>query len=469
MIDLEKFQDEGDNQISPEEYEPIIQDQPVEPVENDDAEEVSEANKKEKDTLAAQKWREVKAQQEAFAKKGRKKTEEMPKVGRGNVAEERMAAIKAQQEAFAQKGVKKAEDKPKVGRGNILAQKMASIMRAQQAFAKKGTKDEMPVEDTDDAEEELNPQEAAEDDINTAEDVDAGDKVENADAGVKDDDTPDAGVKDDDTPEVSKEEIQFVKQVEESAFKTIQPTTPKTPSSKKKVEKSVKKKSSTKKKSMKPNKNITQEEVSKKEERRKSYTNYLRDPSYSTPRKSRDTPAWKLAAQEFGEHLVKKTPTSTPTRGDSSSVKSASPVFYRRRSDTNSEQSPTWKLAARDVLYRQTRRTSNILVQSERNLDFSSQTTTVYTDHSVTPSGTPKWKIAAMDVFSQHPNLPRPDIEGGVSKISISHKKPAASTADDLESKRQMAIEKFVERQMFGREKAAKVAEMEKIVNFHRD
>merc|ERR1719471_1662450 len=89
-----------------------------------------------------------------------------------------MAEIKAQQEAFAQKGVKKAEDQPKVGRGNVLAQKMASIMRAQQAFAKKGTKDEMPVVDPDDAEEELNPHD----------DVDARDESENTDTREKEED-----------------------------------------------------------------------------------------------------------------------------------------------------------------------------------------------------------------------------------------------------------------------------------------
>jgi hypothetical protein len=49
----------------------------------------------------------IKAQQEAFAKKGQKSEDEIPvPVSRGNLAAEKMAAIKAQQEAFAKKGQK---------------------------------------------------------------------------------------------------------------------------------------------------------------------------------------------------------------------------------------------------------------------------------------------------------------------------------------------------------------------------
>jgi len=60
----------------------------------------------------------------------------------GNVAAQRIAMIKAQQEAFAQKGRRRVEDIPKVGRGNVAAEKMAAIKSQQEAFARKGRKGE---------------------------------------------------------------------------------------------------------------------------------------------------------------------------------------------------------------------------------------------------------------------------------------------------------------------------------------
>merc|ERR1712194_800316 len=65
-----------------------------------------------------------------------------PPVGRGNLAAERMAAIKAQQEAFSKKGQKTEGVAPPVGRGNLAAERMAAIKAQQEAFSKKGQKAE---------------------------------------------------------------------------------------------------------------------------------------------------------------------------------------------------------------------------------------------------------------------------------------------------------------------------------------
>merc|ERR1712176_408699 len=75
----------------------------------------------------------LKAQQDAFAKKGNPSEKDEPEVGRGNVAAERMAAIKAQQEEAA----KKLEKNTEVGRGNVAAERMAQIKAQQEATAKK--------------------------------------------------------------------------------------------------------------------------------------------------------------------------------------------------------------------------------------------------------------------------------------------------------------------------------------------
>eukprot|EP00548_Thalassiothrix_antarctica_P005339 CAMPEP_0194153232 /NCGR_PEP_ID=MMETSP0152-20130528/55648_1 /TAXON_ID=1049557 /ORGANISM="Thalassiothrix antarctica, Strain L6-D1" /LENGTH=88 /DNA_ID=CAMNT_0038858379 /DNA_START=129 /DNA_END=392 /DNA_ORIENTATION=- len=84
----------------------------------------------------------IKAQQEAFAKKGQKKvstgTSHSKAQNIGNKTAKKMASIKAQQEAFACKG--KRTDSLQVGRGNIAAERMASIKAQQEAFAGKGRK-----------------------------------------------------------------------------------------------------------------------------------------------------------------------------------------------------------------------------------------------------------------------------------------------------------------------------------------
>jgi len=95
-----------------------------------------------KGSFAAQRMASIKAQQAAFAQKGKPSENSSPQVGRGNLAAQRMASIKAQQTAFAQKGTPSEKSKPKVGRGNLAAERMASIRAQQEAFAQKGTPSE---------------------------------------------------------------------------------------------------------------------------------------------------------------------------------------------------------------------------------------------------------------------------------------------------------------------------------------